>query len=129
MNATWTLSIIFSFAFVSCLNADPTPATVAGTGIEGVIMISPIHPGPIREGVPDSKPLPNAVFTVQSEKGEAATFTTDTNGKFRVSVPPGHYTVSLQGRKRGVGSFGPFDVEVVAGKMTKVKWECDTGIR
>ena len=25
--------------------------------------------------------------------------------------------------------FGPFTVEIVAGKMTTVEWECDSGIR
>jgi hypothetical protein len=35
----------------------------------------------------------------------------------------------MEGRKSGIGKYGPFDVDVVAGKMTRVTWECDTGIR
>jgi hypothetical protein len=44
-------------------------------------------------------------------------------------LPPGRYTVSLKGKKTGVGRFGPFEVDVVAGQITKVQWQCDSGIR
>lgn len=101
-----------------------------GTGIEGVITFSPTQPGPIRADAPSSKPLANATFVVENEKGaEVASFTTDEQGQFRVSLPPGHYTVSKKGKKGGPGRYGPFDVDVVADKMTRVTWECDTGIR
>ena len=100
-----------------------------GTGIEGVITISPTHGGPIRPGISSSKPLANATFVATSEKDTAAEFTTDSEGHFRISLAPGHYTVSLKNRKGGIGRYGPFDVDVVAGQMTKVEWHCDTGMR
>ena len=34
-----------------------------------------------------------------------------------------------KGKKGGPGHYGPFDVDVVPAQMTKVQWECDTGIR
>src|SRR5438874_8931628 len=101
----------------------------SGTGIEGVITISPTQPGPIRADTPSSKPLANATFVVENEKGAVASFTTDDQGRFRTSLPPGHYKVSLKGRKTTIGRFGPFEADVVPGKMTKVQWECDSGIR
>ena len=101
----------------------------SGTGIEGVITISPTQPGPIRADTPSSKPLANATFVVENEKGAVASFTTDDQGRFSTSLPPGHYTVSMNGKKHGIGHYGPFDVDVVPGQMTKVQWECDTGIR
>ena len=102
----------------------------AETGIDGAITISPTQAGPVRADVPSSGPLPNATFVVKDEKDSVASeFTTDDQGHFRVSLPPGHYKVSLKGRKGGLGRFGPFDVEVDASKMTKVQWECDSGIR
>jgi len=101
----------------------------SGTGIEGVITISPTQPGPIRADTPSSKPLASATFVVEKEKGAVASFTTDDQGRFRTSLPPGHYTVSMNGKKHGIGHYGPFDVDVVPGQMTKVQWECDTGIR
>src|SRR4029453_2441729 len=100
------------------------------SGIEGVITISPWHPGPIRAAKPGSKPLANATFVGQTEANAVTSeFTTDAQGRFRVSLPLGHYKVSLKGKKGGVGKYGPFEVDVAAGKMTPVQWNCDTGMR
>lgn len=101
----------------------------AQTGIEGIITISPTQAGPVRDDSPSSKPLANATFAVENEKGEVASFTTDDQGHFRTSVPLGHYKVSMKGRKSSIGRFGPFEVDVAAGKITKVEWQCDSGIR
>jgi Prealbumin-like fold domain len=100
------------------------------TGIEGVITVSPTRPGPIRAGseIPNAAPLPNAVFTVGNEKGKVTSFTTDSDGRFRISLKPGHYVIVLA-EHRFPRPCGPFDVDVVSGKMTKVEWRCDTGMR
>ena len=98
------------------------------TGIEGVITISPIQAGPVRADAPSS-PLANTAFIVESQKGEITSFTTDDQGRFRMSLAPGHYKVSLKGRTSSIGRYGPFEVDVVAGQMTKVQWRCDSGIR
>lgn len=99
------------------------------TGIEGVITISPIQAGPVRADAPSSGPLANTAFVVESQKGEVTSFTTDAEGRFRTSLLPGHYKVSLKGRTSNIGRYGPFEVDVVAGKMTKVQWRCDSGLR
>jgi acetylornithine deacetylase/succinyl-diaminopimelate desuccinylase-like protein len=112
----------------ACADAGQTPSG-AKTGIEGTITISPTQPGPVRDDSPASKPLANAIFAVENEKGEVAAITTDGQGHFRTLVPPGHYKVSMKGRKSSIGRFGPFEVDVVAGKMTNVQWQCDSGIR
>ena len=104
-------------------------STDAETGIEGVITVSPAQPGPARVGADASKPLPNTAFVVENEKGEVASFTTDDRGRFRTLVPPGHYNVALKGKRMGIGHFGPFEVDVVQGKLTSVQWDCDSGIR
>jgi hypothetical protein len=61
------------------------------TGVEGVVMVSPIRPGPIKKGsdVPTRGPLPNAVFSVANEKGTVTSFTTDGEGRFRLSLAQG----------------------------------------
>ncbi len=92
-------------------------------------MISPAQPGPIRADSPGSIPLANAAFVVENENSEVASFTTDDHGRFRISVPPGHYKVSIKGKRPGIGRYGPFEVDVAPGKMTTVQWECDSGIR
>ncbi|HEU0274376.1 MAG TPA: carboxypeptidase-like regulatory domain-containing protein [Candidatus Udaeobacter sp.] len=99
------------------------------TGIEGLIMVSPAQPGPVRADAPDSTPLANAAFVVENQKGEVTSFNTDDQGHFRKLLAPGHYKVSLKGKRGGIGHFGPFEVDVVAGKMTNVQWNCDSGLR
>ena len=58
-----------------------------------------------------------------------ASFKTDDQGRFRISLPSGHYTISRKGGKATVGSYGPFEVDVAAGQIKRVQWNCDTGIR
>ena len=122
-------SIIMAFLFMAASVFAEQPPSGTETGIEGVITISPVQPGPIRADSPGSKPLANAAFVVENEKGVVGSFTTDDQGQFRISLAPGHYTLSREGKKGGIGKFGPFEVDVVAGKMTRVQWNCDTRIR
>jgi hypothetical protein len=112
---------------IMSLSFAQTPSESA-TGIEGVITIGPIVPGPVREGISSTAPLANAVFEIANEKGVVTSFTTDAQGRFRISLAPGRYSVSQRG-KTGIRRCGPFDVDVVTGKMTTVEWECDTGMR
>jgi Prealbumin-like fold domain len=99
------------------------------SGIEGVISISPAGPGPTRIDAPGSVPLANATFVIENNDREVASFTTDDKGHFRVALPPGHYKVSLKGKKSSIGRFGPFEADVAPGKMMNVQWKCDSGIR
>ena len=124
-----TFSMVLAFLIVSALFSPGQTSSGAETGIEGVITISPAQAGPVRADGPASRPLANAAFGVENEKGEVASFTTDAQGHFRTLVSPGHYKVSMKGRKSSIGRFGPFEVDVVAGKMSSVQWECDSGIR
>jgi hypothetical protein len=112
----------------ACFSSAQTPSESV-TGIEGVITISPSRPGPARVGIPSSAPVAKTAFAVENKAGVVASLTTDEEGRFRVLLSPGHYTVSLKDRKGGIGRFGPWDVDVVAGKVTKVEWQCDSGMR
>ena len=117
------------FSCASLAETAPAVKIDSGSGIEGVISVSPIHGGPSRVGVPDSKPLANVTFVVANESGTVASFTTDDQGRFRVSLPPGHYTVSMKEKRSAIGRYGPFEVDVADDKVTKVQWNCDTGMR
>ena len=110
--------------------AEPAPdGGKSGSGIEGVISISPAMPGPAREGMPESQPLANMTWVVHNEKGIVASFTTNAEGRFHISLPPGRYTVSREQKAGIIGRFGPFNVDVAPGKMTNVDWKCDSGMR
>jgi hypothetical protein len=118
---------LFSCVVLAAMESEAQPAT--GPGLEGEIRISPAQGGPARIGVSDSRPLPNTTFMVTKDEKIIASFTTDDQGRFRVSLPPGKYTVSKEDGKVKVGSYGPFEVEIVAGQVKKVQWKCDSGMQ
>jgi len=120
------LALLFTYGSVSFGQMEPD----RGTGIEGVITVSPTRPGPIRAGsdIPNAAPLPTPVCTVGNENGIVRSLTTDSEGRFRVSLKPGHYVVTLA-EHRFPRPCGPFEIDVELAKMTKVEWRCDTGMR
>jgi hypothetical protein len=122
-----------TFSFLAILMMFSVPSFAqnpkAETGIEGTIAMSPAHGGSVRVGEQSSRPLANTGFVITKDGGTVAEFTTDDQGHFTVSVAPGHYTVTRKGPPRGIGRFGPFEVDVVASQMTKVAWKCDSGMR
>jgi hypothetical protein len=124
------ITLLFASPLCQLVSAEtpPPPASGAGTGIEGIVSISPIHGGPSRQGVPDSAPLANTSFLVENTAGAVVTFETDDHGRFRVSLPPGHYTVRLKDLKVKHGC-GPFAVDVSTDGFKKLQWDCDSGLR
>jgi hypothetical protein len=106
-----------------------TPKPEPETGLEGVISIGPIHGGPSKQGEPDSRPLANIEFIVEKENSTVASFKTDDQGRFRISLPSGHYTVFRKDWKATIGNYGPFEVDVAAGQIKRVQWDCDSGLR
>ena len=123
------LTLIALFCCVARAETQPTPPPEPGTGLEGSISLHNISGGPVRQGVPDSKPLANTTFVVKKEDLTIASFTTDDQGRFRISLPPGHYSISKKDWTSRVGFFGPFEVEIGAGQTKKVQWNCDTGMQ
>jgi hypothetical protein len=130
MKLTSAAAVLLFFTVIFAIFAPTQMPAEPQTGIEGVITITPAKPGPVRANDPGSAPLANATWVVKNDKGVVANeFTTDDQGRFQTSLPPGRYTALLKGKKTGVGRFGPFEVDVAAGQMTKVQWQCDSGIR
>jgi hypothetical protein len=121
--------VILLFLITACLAIGQVSRATA-SGIQGIITIRPIRPGPIRAGsdLPDTAPLPSATFTVSTENEPVRSFTTDEQGRFRILLKPSHYVVALA-ENRFPRPCGPFEIDVVPGKMTDVQWRCDSGIR
>ena len=126
-----TLFLIL-LALLCCVvraETQPTPSPEAETGLEGSISLHGISGGPVTQGVPDSKPLANTIFVVTQDDRTVKSFTTDDQGRFRISLPPGHYSISKKDWKSRVGFYGPFPVDITAGQIKKVQWNCDTGMQ
>jgi hypothetical protein len=121
------LSIVLAL-FICVVRAETQsmPLPDAGTGLEGSIFLHSISGGPVKQGVTDSKPLANTTFVVK--KGDLP-ITTDDHGQFRISLPPGHYSISKKEWNSRVGFYGPFPVDITAGQIKKVQWNCDTGMQ
>ena len=125
-NLALFLALIFMNGSFALAESD----SVRGSGVEGVVLVSPIWPGPIKKGSekPNVAPVASAVFSVANQKGTVTSFTTDAEGRFRLSLNPGHYVVSLA-EQRFARPCGPFKIDVQSGKMTKVEWRCDSGMQ
>ena len=124
------MPIVFGlFICVAWAGTQSTPSTEAGTGLEGSISLHGISGGPVKQGVPDSKPLANTTFVVKNGDLTITSFTTDDQGRFRISLPSGHYTVSKKDWNSRVGFYGPFPIDITAGQIKKVQWNCDTGMQ
>jgi len=106
-------------------NPSPAPAS----GLEGSIFLHTIEGGPVIKGAPDSKPLADTTFLVRQGDLTVTSFTTDKQGSFRVSLPPGHYSIAKKDWNSRVGFYGPFEVDIAAGQIKKVQWDCDTGMQ
>ena len=102
------------------------------SGIEGQTLISPTHPGPVREGTPSSAPYAATLAIVAKANGrEVARVKTGSDGRFRVALPPGEYrVVPVQERPgRFLPSASEEEVAVRPGQFTHVEIHFDSGMR
>ena len=106
--------------------AETTPQ--GSSGIEGTIVVSPSHPGPIRKDEPSVAPARELPFVVKAGETTVKTFTTDDEGRFQVALPPGHYVIQREGAAPRIGRWR-FEADVVTGQITKVNWSADSGMR
>jgi hypothetical protein len=124
-----SLTLLGVIPWLGFAQTQPTPAADHSTGVEGTISIAPVQGGPARQGAPDSKPLAKMAFEVKQAGRVVKSFETDDRGQFRVVLKPGHYTIVRKDWQGAVGFYGPFEVDIAQGKMKKVEWKCDSGLR
>ena len=99
-----------------------TGQQLVGTGIEGQVTRGPITPACIAEQ-PCDGPAPNVAVTISKHGIADAHTTTSADGSFAISLPPGHYTVTVTGRT------APQTVGVRTGHISRPRFHIDTGIR
>jgi hypothetical protein len=116
---------------LTILPAAPPPGSIR-TGLEGVAMVGPIFPVD-RPGVPNSRPLPGALITVQPAGGgkEIAPVRADDHGQFQFRLVPWTYLLAPlppepgQFLPRGI----PEAVTVPVDEFAQVVANYDSGIR
>jgi hypothetical protein len=85
-----SLALFLALLLMNGSLASGEPDSNRGSGVEGIVTVSPIWPGPIKKGSekPNVAPVAGAVFSVANEKGTVTSFTTDSEGRFRLLVQP-----------------------------------------
>jgi hypothetical protein len=101
------------------------------SGIGGRASAGPVCPvvKPGQQGC-DPRAVQGAVLVIRDASGkEVARATTDSSGLFRVALPAGAYTVEAQAVTGLMGTAPAVQATVVAGRLTNVAIDYDTGIR
>ena len=106
--------------------------TQGDSGIEGQTFISPTRPGPIRMGQgPDRKPYQTTLVVMTAGEGrEVARLETGSDGRFRVSLPPGEYRIGPPpAATRFLPRASEEMVKVLPGQFAQVTIHFDSGMR
>ena len=114
------------------VNGGDTVTTETESGIEGRTLITPAHGGPTRADMPSMAPYPATLSIVAMASGrEAARLKSDSEGRFRVALPPGEYRIVPV--KDQPGKFLPRaneqTVTVRPGQFARVEIQFDSGMR
>jgi hypothetical protein len=125
----FSVTLLGVIPWLGFAQTQPTQAADDSTGVEGTILITPVQGGPTRQGAPDARPLAKITFEIKQAGRVIKSFQTDEQGQFRVVLKPGHYTIVRKDWRGAIGSYGPYEVEVIRGKMKQVEWQCDSGLR
>jgi hypothetical protein len=107
----------------------PAAATTAGTaGLSGVVHRGPITPV-CMENRPCDEPAANVTLVFVRNSREAARVTTRRDGSYRIALRPGVYSVRTT-KKISIGKgLEPSRVRVPTGRIVRVNFFIDTGIR
>lgn len=99
-------------------------------GIEGLVTIGPVCPVERIDTPCPDKPYQATIVVKDERGGEAARVQSSTDGRFRVELAPGTYTLAPQSPNLGgIPSAREQQVEVRAGAFTTVSVQFDSGIR
>lgn len=91
--------------------------------------MGPTCPGPERPGEICTKPYKGSIRVLSQDKTkEITTFTTNSNGSFKVSLPSGNYYL-VGGNSTGSPFIREMAVTVKANSYIKADLNFDTGIR
>jgi hypothetical protein len=102
----------------------------AQSGIEGIVTLGPACPGPQSNVLPcPDKPYQATLVFLDSQGREQARVTSGTDGRYRVTLAPGRYTVVPLNPSSGLPHASSVDATVSSGAYTTVNITYDSGIR
>jgi hypothetical protein len=102
------------------------------SGIEGIVVISPVRPGPIRVGEARSESPYQTTLAVYdaNDNHEIARTESGADGRFRIKLPPGLYVIGPpRDTQKRFPRAGEQSVTVKNNQFTHVKISFDSGMR
>ncbi|MFZ1707381.1 MAG: carboxypeptidase-like regulatory domain-containing protein [Anaerolineae bacterium] len=108
-----------------------TPAIIrpGDSGIEGLVTISPTCGGPVRPGQDCTAPYQASITVLDQADRVVSQVSSDAEGRFRLALPPGNYTLRPEKPAKGIARAADVSVTVVAGQVTTVEITYDSGLR
>jgi hypothetical protein len=100
----------------------------SSSGLRGLVTRGPIVPVCVA-GQPCSGPAKNVTLVFSRNDGVVRRATTNDEGRYRVRLPPGLYSVRLAVKQRIGRGLEPHRARVVANRFRRVDFSIDTGIR
>jgi hypothetical protein len=113
---------------LSLLFAAGTNATIRASGLYGVVTRGPITPVCVAER-PCSGPAKNVTLLFTRNDRVIGRVVTDADGRYRLRLPPGFYTVRRPGPMSIERKLDPNHVRVYPRRFTRVEFSIDSGIR
>jgi carboxypeptidase family protein len=130
MKRSSILLIIVVVGLTACARGATAGSPGDGTaGIQGKVLLGPMCPvQQVNSPCPD-RPIQADITVTSSDEKTVATGRSDANGTYRISLPPGSYTVTAKRSGDGFGSGKPVTVVVPAGTFVHLDLVVDSGIR
>ena len=119
---------ILAIAVTTFALAVPATSATTPSGLRGIVRRGPVTPV-CRVAVPCDEPAAGVVLVFSQSGRVVARATTGRAGGYRLVLRPGRYAVRTT-RRTGIGSgVMPGSVLVPRGRVARVDFEIDTGIR
>lgn len=118
---------IYALALLTLALAIPAASATTASGLRGIVMRGPITPV-CRVDVPCDEPAANVALVFSRAGRVVARTSTGKDGRYRIALRPGRYTVTTARRTIGAG-LTPRNVLVPRGRIARVDFDLDTGLR
>jgi len=112
----------------TALSLAGTGSASVSSGLRGVVMRGPVTPVCV-VGQPCDEPAANLKLIFVRDRIVAGRVRTDGQGRYRVTLRPGRYSVRIPGKVLIGRGITPATVRVVRGRFVRVDFFVDTGIR
>jgi hypothetical protein len=119
---------LLAFVFLLAAGCGSNGAADSTTGIRGVVLAGPQCPVVTEASPCPDLPIEATVVATDASGEVVARADSDARGRFRMPLPAGVYTVTVEGLT-GIQFAKPVSVTVPSGRFVSISVGVDTGIR